>query len=214
MGLGRAGLGRCDAQQVPCDLPARRDASLSAPPPSQKTVLDGPGPVPGSWPGTCDLQPRDLLELQNGWVSFLFQGGRAVGGFLPRPDYLATALLAQAGYFFPWIWVPLVVIFWSACPELEPARDRTRAAGDLSGRRAPGCLHGRGLLPPGPAALGIDRARLAVSHAGLVLASPVHSSSGATARWLAFAAGFPILFLGLTLLEHHSGCFQRGGSLR
>jgi hypothetical protein len=37
---------------------------------------------------------------------------------------------------------------------------------------------------------------------------------GRTLRWLALAAVFPVLLLGLTILEYRTGCFQRGGAVR
>lgn len=42
------------------------------------------------------------------WASFAFQGSRALGSARLRPDLLATAILGQAAYILPWIWLPLV----------------------------------------------------------------------------------------------------------
>ena len=39
-------------------------------------------------------------------------------------------------------------------------------------------------------------------------------SPGWTIRWLTVAAVFPVMLLGLTILEHHTGCFQRDGKMR
>src|SRR5690348_16463196 len=72
--------------------------------------LARPGPYLAVGLGFLTFSPVILWNARNGWVSFLFQGGRAVGGLDPRPDYLATVLLAQAGYFFPWIWIPLMLL--------------------------------------------------------------------------------------------------------
>jgi 4-amino-4-deoxy-L-arabinose transferase-like glycosyltransferase len=69
-----------------------------------------PGPYLALGVGLLVFSPVLIWNAGHGWVSFFFQGGRALGGFLPRPDYLALAILAQAGYLFPWIWVPLVMI--------------------------------------------------------------------------------------------------------
>ena len=74
-------------------------------------ALAGPaGSVPGDGDRTLIFSPVIVWNASHGWVSFLFQGGRAVGGWTPRPDYLLMAILAQAGYLFPWIWIPLIVI--------------------------------------------------------------------------------------------------------
>src|SRR4029077_15265071 len=67
-----------------------------------------PGPYLGSAIGLMLFSPVLIWNAGHGWVSFLFQGGRAVGGWAPRPDYLLVAIMAQAGYLFPWIWAPLV----------------------------------------------------------------------------------------------------------
>jgi Dolichyl-phosphate-mannose-protein mannosyltransferase len=65
--------------------------------------------------GLVLFSPVILWNARHGWVSFLFQGGRAVGSAIPRPDYLATALFGQAMYLFPWIWVPLVIVLVNEC---------------------------------------------------------------------------------------------------
>ena len=44
----------------------------------------------------------------HGWISFVFQGGRALGTLGFRPETLLAALLGQAFYLFPWIWAALV----------------------------------------------------------------------------------------------------------
>ena len=69
--------------------------------------LARPGPYLAVGMGLVVFSPVLVWNASHGWASFLFQGGRAVAGLVPRPDYLATAMLAQAGYLFPWIWIPL-----------------------------------------------------------------------------------------------------------
>jgi 4-amino-4-deoxy-L-arabinose transferase-like glycosyltransferase len=82
-----------------------------------------PGPYLAMAIGLAMFSPVLIWNARHGWVSFLFQGGRAVGGWVPRPDYLAGAVLAQAGYLFPWIWIPLVIVLvrgwrgWSTLPD-------------------------------------------------------------------------------------------------
>ena len=71
-----------------------------------------PGPFVAFAIGVMLFSPVLIWNAGHGWVSFLFQGGRAVGGWMPRPDYLLGAILAQAGYLFPWIWIPLVAVLF------------------------------------------------------------------------------------------------------
>ena len=115
------------------------------------------------------FSPVLLWNADHRWASFLFQGGRAVGSWTLRPDYLAVALLAQVAYLFPWIWLPLVIILvggirgWSE-----------RSGNQLVPQRLLLCLavvplglfHGRRLLPAGVTALGFDRSGLVVSAPG------------------------------------------------
>ncbi len=67
-----------------------------------------PGPYLAFGVGLLLFSPVIAWNAGNGWVSFFFQGGRAVGSWVPRPDYLLIALIAQAAYLFPWIWLPLI----------------------------------------------------------------------------------------------------------
>jgi hypothetical protein len=69
-----------------------------------------PGPYLALLLGLALFSPVLVWNADHHWVSFLFQGGRAVGGWSVRPDFLAVALLAQVAYLFPWIWFPLVII--------------------------------------------------------------------------------------------------------
>ena len=86
-----------------------------------------PGPYLAVGVGLLVFSPVLIWNARHGWVSFLFQGGRAVGGWVPRPDYLAGAVLAQAGYLFPWIWIPLVVLLvrgWRRWPSWTDGPER------------------------------------------------------------------------------------------
>jgi hypothetical protein len=69
-----------------------------------------PGPHLALVLGLALFSPVLIWNHNHHWVSFLFQGGRAVGSWTFRPDFLAVALLAQVAYLFPWIWLPLVII--------------------------------------------------------------------------------------------------------
>jgi len=56
--------------------------------------------------------PVVLWNADHGWVSFLFQGGRAVGMFRPLGPFITLA--GEAAFLLPWIWVPLIVCGVSA----------------------------------------------------------------------------------------------------
>ncbi len=74
-----------------------------------------PGPYLAFAIGLVMFSPVLFWNAGHGWASFLFQGGRAVGSWTIRPDYLLGALLAQAGYLFPWIWGSLIAILIVEC---------------------------------------------------------------------------------------------------
>jgi hypothetical protein len=80
--------------------------------PSQRRRLVEPGPYVAIAIGLAVFSPVIAWNAANGWASFAFQGGRAVGGETFRIDYLLGALGAQAAYIFPWIWLPMVGIGW------------------------------------------------------------------------------------------------------
>jgi hypothetical protein len=55
------------------------------------------------------------------WASFLFQGGRAVGGdgLTFRPESLFAAIGGPVAYLLPWIWFELVAVVWRTVRERE-----------------------------------------------------------------------------------------------
>ena len=55
-----------------------------------------PGPYLAFGLGLLVFSPVLFWNAGHGWASFLFQGGRAVGSWTLRPDYLLVAILAQA----------------------------------------------------------------------------------------------------------------------
>jgi hypothetical protein len=61
-------------------------------------------------------------NAENGWVSFLFQAGRAQGAFHPIGP-MAT-LAGAAAFLLPWIWAPLVVCAFVALRGGPSDRDR------------------------------------------------------------------------------------------
>jgi dolichyl-phosphate-mannose-protein mannosyltransferase len=52
------------------------------------------------------FSPVLIWNAEHGWVSLLFQGGRAGGSLHPFGPLLAIA--GQAAFLLPWIWLPLV----------------------------------------------------------------------------------------------------------
>jgi hypothetical protein len=173
--------------------------------------LKRPGPYLAIGLGLLVFSPVIAWNAAHGWVSFLFQGGRAVGGFSPRPDYLATALVAQLGYFFPWIWIPLVLIMVRGVrdwPRLESSCDRLGlclAVVPVGVFTAVACF--RPVLPHwGLIGLVSLFPALGRQWNVRIAASPV-----ATRRWLTAGGAFTLLLLAVTLLEHRTGFLQRGG---
>jgi 4-amino-4-deoxy-L-arabinose transferase-like glycosyltransferase len=177
--------------------------------------LSSPGPYLAMVIGLLLFSPVLIWNAGHGWVSFYFQGGRAVGGWMPRPDYLLLAILAQAGYLFPWIWVPLVLILvrgWRGGWTLASGPERLwfcLAAIPLGVFTAVACF--RPVLP----------------HWGLIgmvslfpmlgrdwAARFEHFGAGAVRRQLAAYAGLAIALIGLTIVEFRTGWFQHGAGSR
>jgi hypothetical protein len=85
---------------------------LTSPP--HRKWLARPGPWAGAIVAFAMFAPVLVWNRQHGWVSFVFQGGRAAGkGGLHFGTMLAS-IAGQAGYVLPWIWVPLVTVMWGA----------------------------------------------------------------------------------------------------
>jgi 4-amino-4-deoxy-L-arabinose transferase-like glycosyltransferase len=78
--------------------------------PGARHWLRRPGPYLALVIGLIVFAPVVAWNAGHGWVSFVFQGGRAVGALAFRPDTLVAALLGQAAYLLPWIWLTLVAI--------------------------------------------------------------------------------------------------------
>jgi hypothetical protein len=194
-------------------LPAGTLLYLLLHPPARRW-LSRPGPYLAIGVGLVVFSPVLVWNARSGWVSFLFQGGRAVGGFTVRPDYLAGALVAQAAYLFPWIWIPLVLLL------VREARNWKRISSDHE--RLALCL----AVVPVSVFTAVACFRPVLPHwglIGLISLFPVLGQAwqaewrrrpAGALRWLAIAAVFPIVLLGLTILEHHTGCFQRGSNQR
>jgi 4-amino-4-deoxy-L-arabinose transferase-like glycosyltransferase len=55
------------------------------------------------------VTPVIVWNAQHDWISFRFQAGRASGGGGALTALLQN-LAGQAGYIFPWFWIPLIVL--------------------------------------------------------------------------------------------------------
>ncbi len=78
--------------------------------PSARPWLRRPGPYLAVAVGLVAFSPVLWWNATHGWISFAFQGGRALGELRFRPDALVGAIVGQVAYLFPWIWAPLVAI--------------------------------------------------------------------------------------------------------
>lgn len=180
--------------------------------PGRRRLLIGPGPYLAVALGVLVFSPVIAWNARNGWASFAFQGGRAVGGLTPRPDYLLAAIGAQAAYLFPWIWLPLMVVGWRLA---RGWRDRD----DERGRLAI-CL----CVAPLAAFTAVACFRPVLPHWGLVGVLPLFPALGRgiadrfqvdparMRRRVAFASAFSVAMLALTIAEYRWGWLQRGPS--
>ena len=75
--------------------------------PSSRRWLLRPHPYAAGLAALVMFLPELMWNAQHRWVSFAFQGGRAVGHFFPFGPLAAIG--GAALYFLPWIWLPLVL---------------------------------------------------------------------------------------------------------
>jgi hypothetical protein len=178
--------------------------------PGRRRLLLGPGPYLAVATGLLVFSPVIAWNARNGWASFAFQGGRAIGGATPRPDYLLAAIGAQAAYLFPWIWLPLMVVGWRLARGWRDGDDE----------------RGRLALCLGATPLAVFTAvacfRPVLPHWGLVgvlpffpalgraFAERARANPGRTRRRVALASAFSVGLLALAIAQHHRGWLQRG----
>ncbi|AMV37147.1 glycosyltransferase family 39 protein [Planctomyces sp. SH-PL62] len=175
--------------------------------PTRRRLLKAPGPYLAAVLGILVFGPVLVWNVRNGWASFAFQGSRAVGVAF-RPDCLLGAIAAQAAYLFPWIWAPLVVVGWKVARSWKDRDEHERLAfclcvAPLAMFTAVACV--RPVLPH----WGLVGMLPLFPSLGRALAVRAHADPSRTRRRVAFAAGFSVLMLGLTISEYHLGWLQR-----
>jgi len=74
--------------------------------PTSRRWLTRPHPYAAGIAALVIFLPVLIWNAEHGWVSLLFQGGRAAGRFRPFGPILALA--GQAAFLLPWIWAPLL----------------------------------------------------------------------------------------------------------
>jgi 4-amino-4-deoxy-L-arabinose transferase-like glycosyltransferase len=171
--------------------------------------LKHPGPYLAMGVGLLVFSPVIVWNATHGWASFLFQGGRAVGGATLRPDQLLLALVAQAMYLFPWIWVPLIVILFAGCRNWRREGEHDRlllalAVAPLSVFTLVACF--RPVLPH----WGLIGLVSLFPILGRKWSARLTTKPRATRRFLAACAAFSLAFLAFTIVEYRFGMLQRG----
>jgi hypothetical protein len=78
---------------------------LSTEPASRRWLLR-PHPYVAGLLALAIFLPVLIWNAEHGWISFLFQGGRAIGDL--RPFGPISNLAGQAAFVLPWIWAPLI----------------------------------------------------------------------------------------------------------
>jgi 4-amino-4-deoxy-L-arabinose transferase-like glycosyltransferase len=90
--------------------------------PISRRWLARPHPYAAGLVALVIFLPVSIWNAENDWVSFVFQAGRAEGGFHPLGP-IAT-LAGAAAFLLPWIWVPLVVCGFIALRRGPSDRER------------------------------------------------------------------------------------------
>jgi hypothetical protein len=175
-----------------------------------------PGPYVAFVLGLAVFSPVLVWNAGHDWVSFLFQGGRAVGSLTPRPDYLVLALLAQVAYLFPWVWLPLVIIL------VRGIRGWMTGENQSGPERLLLCL----AVVPLALFTGVACFRFVLPHWGLIglatllpilgrrWASLVARNPVRIRRLLAGGAAWSAIVIALAIFQFQTGWFQRSDQSR
>ncbi len=171
--------------------------------------LAQPGPYLAALVALAAFSLVIIWNATHGWASFLFQGGRAVGSTTIHPEGLLRALLGQAMYLFPWIWLPLVILLVVGCRNWRHAGPHERLLLVLS-------------VPPLAVFTLVACFRPVLPHWGLIglvslfpllgrnWSKRLDARPRRTRRYLIICAGFSVVFLAFTITEYHYGMLQRG----
>jgi hypothetical protein len=179
--------------------------------PGARVWLRRPGPYLALGVGLVVFSPVLVWNASHGWASFVFQGGRALGDLVFRPDTLAGAVIGQAFYVLPWIWLPLVVILIRGVRKLR---------GDLGLGPADRFLICQSVVPMA-VFLMVACTRSVLPHWTLVGFLSVFPMLGRAwqGRWgtrprfprrLALMAGAVLVALGLVTVHTYHGLIQKG----
>ncbi len=107
--LGLAGLSKYSAIFIA--LGAILFMALS---PRQRRWFAHPAPYAAALLAAAMITPVIVWNYENGWVSFLFQGGRSAPGGGLRPDHVGAMIVGEIALLTPWIFVPLLGGFIAA----------------------------------------------------------------------------------------------------
>jgi 4-amino-4-deoxy-L-arabinose transferase-like glycosyltransferase len=192
--------------------------------PAARVWLRRPGPYVAVLVGLIVFSPVLVWNATHGWASFAFQGGRAVSEMMFRPQGVVAALVGQALYLFPWVWVPLAVVAWRAvCESVRAAHARlAQQAGsseDGNTLNAPLFLLSQALLPVS-VFLAVSCVRPVLPHWSLVGYLPLMALLGKAwaerlgpttlRRRLAVLAVVPLLVVSVAIVQVRYGLFQKG----
>ena len=84
--------------------------------PQGRSQLRRPGPYIAAVLAMAIVSPVIVWNAKHGWVSFLFQGGRASPTHDLRPMAILTAALGQMALLLPWVHAPAVAAMWPQTP--------------------------------------------------------------------------------------------------
>ena len=178
--------------------------------PAARRVLRQPGPYLAAVIGLVAFSPVIAWNAEHEWASFLFQGGRAVGGFWPRPDFLVSAIWGQAAYLFPWIWLVLVMILVRGLRRFRQAGPADRfllcqAILPLAVFTAVACF--RRVLPHWTLVGFLSLMPIL----GQVWVERWRADPAGTRRRLAILGALPIVIAAFMAAEYRTGFLQQGG---
>lgn len=93
--------------------------------PAARPLLRRPGPYLACAIGSLGFAPVLLWNAEHAWLSFVFQGSRAVGTSFHISGLLAT-ILGPAVYLFPWTWLLCLSILFKRLKNFRSVADIDR----------------------------------------------------------------------------------------